>query len=199
MWCRSWRKHKLSPATDRKAARIVTSSTKNHQSTLLQWIRSCWKASGRCLLCFTSAAATRCRTCYKAPDVCCWSHGQIFNLLEENSALKQELSFQTTASKRMFGGEKVRLLTTKTLCMWASCMWGCFAVGRTGALKKVDWIMKKEDYPQILQENLNQKNVVFQWNREPENTSTVMKEWLNQPSINVPKWLPRAMDPMTNL
>ena len=33
-------------------------------------------------------------------------------------------------------------------------LWGCFAAGGSAALKKVNGIMKKEDYRQIIQENL---------------------------------------------
>ena len=34
-------------------------------------------------------------------------------------------------------------------------LWGCFAASGFSSLKKVNAIMKKEDYFQILQENLN--------------------------------------------
>ena len=37
----------------------------------------------------------------------------------------------------------------------STMLWGCFAASGSAAVKKVNGIMKKKDYLQILQENLN--------------------------------------------
>ncbi len=55
-------------------------------------------------------------------------------------------------------------------------LWGCFAASGTGSLQKVNGIMKKEDYLQILQENLKPsarrlglgRSWVFQQDNDPK-------------------------------
>ena len=74
-------------------------------------------------------------------------------------------------------------------------LWACFAASGTGALQKVNGIMK-EDYLQILQENLKSsvrrlglgRSWVFQQDNDPKHTSKVVKEWLNQARIKVLEW-----------
>ena len=55
----SGRKHKISPAAERKTD--GHDSTKNHQQPSLQWIRSCWRTgvSVHSQVCFTSTWAER--------------------------------------------------------------------------------------------------------------------------------------------
>ena len=36
-------------------------------------------------------------------------------------------------------------------------LWGCFAAGGTGALHKIDGIMRKEDYVAILKQDVSQE------------------------------------------
>ena len=67
-------------------------------------------------------------------------------------------------------------------------LWGCFAASGSGALKKVNGIMKKEDFLQILQENLKSSarrlgfgcRWVFQWDIDPntniKNVTIIAKE-----------------------
>ena len=67
-------------------------------------------------------------------------------------------------------------------------LWGCFAASRSDAPKKVNGIMKKEDYLQILQENLKSSarrlglrcSWLFQQDNERKHTSKIVKEWINQ-------------------
>lgn len=63
-------------------------------------------------------------------------------------------------------------------------LWGCFAASGTGALYKVDEIMKKEDYLIIIQHNLKPSarqlkvghNWVSQQENNPKYTSKVVVE-----------------------
>ena len=85
-----------------------------------------------------------------------------------------------TMSSNVFGGEKVRPLS------WG--LWGCFGASGSADLKKVNRIMKREDFLQILQENLKLSarrlslgcSWRFQEGDDPKNMSEVVKEWLNQ-------------------
>ena len=88
-------------------------------------------------------------------------------------------------------------------------LWACFAASGTGALQKVNGIMKKEDYLQILQENLKSsarrlglgRSWVFQQDNDPKHTSKVVKEWLNQARIKVLEWPSQSPDfnPIENM
>uniref|UniRef100_A0A3B1IFP7 Transposase Tc1-like domain-containing protein n=1 Tax=Astyanax mexicanus TaxID=7994 RepID=A0A3B1IFP7_ASTMX len=88
-------------------------------------------------------------------------------------------------------------------------LWGCFAASGTGSLQKVNGIMKKEDYLQILQENLKPsarrlglgRSWVFQQDNDPKHTSKVVKEWLNQARIKVLEWPSQSPDlnPIENM
>ena len=67
------------------------------------------------------------------------------------------------------------------------------AVLYCAALKKVNGIMKKDDYLQILQEKLNSSvrrlglgcSWVVQQNNDPKHTSEVVKELINQAGVEV--------------
>ena len=72
-------------------------------------------------------------------------------------------------------------------------LWGCLAASGSAAPKKVNRIMKEEDYIQILQENIKSlarrlslgSIVFFQWDNNPKHTSKVVNEQLNQAVIEV--------------
>ena len=61
-------------------------------------------------------------------------------------------------------------------------LWGCFAAGQTGALHKIDGIMSKEKYVDILKQHLKTSvrklklgcKLVFQMDNDPKHTSKVV-------------------------
>ena len=65
-------------------------------------------------------------------------------------------------------------------------LWGCFAANGSGAPKRVNGIMKKEDYLPILQEKpkLISRRLGLRWLGR---LGKVVKEWLNQAAIEF--WL----------
>ena len=73
-------------------------------------------------------------------------------------------------------------------------LWGCFATGRTGALHKIDGIMRKEKYVDILKQHLKASvrklnlglKWVFQMDNDPKHTSQVVAKWLKDNKV-VPK------------
>ena len=52
-------------------------------------------------------------------------------------------------------------------------LWGCFAAGETGALHKIDGIMRMENYVDILKLKLGCK-WIFQMDNDPKHTSKVV-------------------------
>ena len=86
---------------------------------------------------------------------------------------------------------------------------GLFAANGTGALQRVNGIMKKDDYLQILQDNLKSsarrlglgRSWVFQQDNDPKHTSKVVMEWLNQAGMKVLEWPSRSPDlnPIENM
>ncbi len=66
-------------------------------------------------------------------------------------------------------------------------LWGCFAAGGTGALHKIDGIMRKENYVDILKQHLKTsarklklgRKWVFQMDNDPKHTSKVLAKQFN--------------------
>lgn len=65
-------------------------------------------------------------------------------------------------------------------------VWGCFAGGKVGNLKRIDGIMKKEDYHQILQRHaipsgntLVGQGFWFQEDNDPKHSSNLCRNYLN--------------------
>uniref|UniRef100_A0AAZ3RVB6 Tc1-like transposase DDE domain-containing protein n=1 Tax=Oncorhynchus tshawytscha TaxID=74940 RepID=A0AAZ3RVB6_ONCTS len=87
--------------------------------------------------------------------------------------------------------------------------WGCFAAGGTGALHKIDGIMRKENYVDILKRHLKTsvrklklgRKWVFQMNNDPKHTSKVVAKWLKDNKVKVLEWLSQSPDlnPIENL
>ena len=65
-------------------------------------------------------------------------------------------------------------------------LWECFAAGRTGALHKIDSIMRKDTYVDILKEHPKTsvrklklgRKWVFQMDNDPKYTYRVVAKWL---------------------
>ncbi|CDQ92832.1 unnamed protein product [Oncorhynchus mykiss] len=72
-------------------------------------------------------------------------------------------------------------------------LWGCFAAGGTGALHKIDGIMRQENYVDILKQHLKTsvrklklgRKWVFQMDDDPKHTSKVVAKWLKDNKVKV--------------
>ena len=75
--------------------------------------------------------------------------------------------------------------------------WGCFSAKSVGALVRVNGIMKKEDYRDILEVNLKQsarnlgmgRRWIFQQDNDPKHTSKLVSKWLADERINILPWV----------
>ena len=88
--------------------------------------------------------------------------------------------------------------------------WGCFTHRGVGPLVGIEGIMRKEHYLIILQSNLssvvnsigyNEREVVFQQDRDSKHTAKIVKTWLENKNFSVMKWPAQSpdMDPIENL
>ena len=72
-------------------------------------------------------------------------------------------------------------------------LWGCFAAGGTGALHKIDGIMRYENYVDILKQHLKTsvrklklgRKCVFQMDIDPKHTSKVVAKRLKDYTVKV--------------
>lgn len=88
-------------------------------------------------------------------------------------------------------------------------LWGCFAAGGTGALHKIDGIMRKEHYVDILKQHLKTsarklklgRKWVFQMDNDPKHTAKLVRKWLKDSKVNVLEWPSQSPDlnPIENL
>lgn len=81
-------------------------------------------------------------------------------------------------------------------------LWGCFAAGGTSAHYKIDGIMRKENYMDILKQplktsarklNLGHK-WVFQMDNDNKHNSKVVAKWLKDNKVKVLEWLSQSPD-----
>lgn len=84
-------------------------------------------------------------------------------------------------------------------------VWGCFGYARVGKIVKIEGIMKKEQYHNILQRHavpsgteLIDCNFVFQQDNDPRNTSHYCTNYLQQKQrdgvLQILKWPPQSPD-----
>ena len=88
-------------------------------------------------------------------------------------------------------------------------LWGCFAAGETGALHKIDGIMRQDNYREILKQHLKTSGTklklgrkwVFQMDNDPKHTSKVVAKWLKDNKVKVLEWHLQSPDlnPIENL
>ena len=79
---------------------------------------------------------------------------------------------------------------------------GCFAAGGTGALHKIDGIMRQESYVDILKQHLKTsvrklklgRKWVFQKDNDPKYTSKVVEQWLKDYKVKVLEWPSQSPD-----
>ncbi|CDQ97101.1 unnamed protein product [Oncorhynchus mykiss] len=69
-------------------------------------------------------------------------------------------------------------------------LWGCFTAGATGALHKIDGIMRTKNYMDILKQHLKTslklgRKWVFQMDNDPKHTSKVVAKWLKDNKVKV--------------
>uniref|UniRef100_A0AAZ3PF04 Tc1-like transposase DDE domain-containing protein n=1 Tax=Oncorhynchus tshawytscha TaxID=74940 RepID=A0AAZ3PF04_ONCTS len=75
-------------------------------------------------------------------------------------------------------------------------LWGCFAAGGTGALHKIDGIMRDENYVDILKQHLKTsvrklklgRKWIFQTDNNLKHTSKVVAKWLKDNTVKVLVW-----------
>jgi transposase len=81
-------------------------------------------------------------------------------------------------------------------------LWGYFAAGGTGALHKIDGIMRLENDVDILKQQvktsvkklkLGQKGV-FQMDNNPKHTSKAVAKWLKDNKVKVLEWPSQSPD-----
>ena len=79
---------------------------------------------------------------------------------------------------------------------WEHHVVGCFAAGGTGALHKIDVVMRQENYVDILKQHLKTsvrklklgRKWVFQMDNDPKHTSKVVAKWLKDNKVKVLEW-----------
>ena len=81
-------------------------------------------------------------------------------------------------------------------------LWGCFAASSVGMLHRMEGVMEKEDYKEILEKNMKQdaRNLAlgrrwwFQHDNDPKHKAKLVTEWLRKGKINVLEWSSQSPD-----
>jgi hypothetical protein len=82
-------------------------------------------------------------------------------------------------------------------------LWGCFAAGGTGALHKIDGLMRKESYVDILKQHLKTSvrklklccKWVFQMDNDPKHTSKLVAKRLKDNKVKEFEWPSQTRKP----
>jgi hypothetical protein len=75
-------------------------------------------------------------------------------------------------------------------------LWWCFAAGGTGALHKIDGIMRTKNDVDKLKQHLKTsvrklklcRKWVFQMDKDPRHTSKVVAKWLKDNKVKILEW-----------
>lgn len=88
-------------------------------------------------------------------------------------------------------------------------LWGCFAASGVGTLHRIEGIMRKEDYKDILEKYVKRdarnlglgRRWWFQQDNDPKHTAKLVTNWLNKEKIDVLEWPSQSPDlnPIENL
>ena len=88
-------------------------------------------------------------------------------------------------------------------------LWGCFSARKTGALRKIDGIMRQENYADILKQHLKTsvrklklaRKLVFQMDNDTKHTSKVVAKCLKNNKVKLLEWPSQSPDlnPIENL
>uniref|UniRef100_A0AAZ3SWQ8 Tc1-like transposase DDE domain-containing protein n=1 Tax=Oncorhynchus tshawytscha TaxID=74940 RepID=A0AAZ3SWQ8_ONCTS len=81
-------------------------------------------------------------------------------------------------------------------------LWGCFAAGGTGALHKIEGIMRMEKYVNIMKQHLKTSvrklklghKWVFQMDNDPKHTSKVVAKLLKDNKVKILEWPSQSPD-----
>lgn len=89
-------------------------------------------------------------------------------------------------------------------------VWGCVYKNGVGPVVLIEGIMRKEQYLNILQQNLpkviqnmaiSAKKCIFQPGNDPKHTLILVKNWMEKQNFQSLKWPPQSpdMNPIENL
>ena len=116
--------------------------------------------------------------------------------------MKQKQNCLAIMTIVMFGGKREEACKPKNTTPTVKhvggsiMLWGCFASGGTGALYRIDAIMRMENDVDILKHHLKTsvrklklgRNWFFQMDNDPKHTSKVVAKWLKENKVMVLEW-----------